>query len=114
MDSFTDIFTWGKGSIITPEQAYKFMGESEDCIVLDVRSTSEYQEGHISGAKSIPSTELSSRAPTELPDKEVPILTYCRSGMRASAAVNTLTQMGYTKVVSLGGILNWPYEIVTG
>jgi rhodanese-related sulfurtransferase len=47
-----------------------------------------------------------------LPDKNALILIYCRSGMRAGTAAKQLDKMGYTKVFSFGGIMNWPYEIV--
>jgi len=83
-------------------------------VLLDVRTPAEYQQIRIKGAKLLPLDEIGSRAEKELPDKSVPILVYCHSGARAGSAVNMLTHMGYTDAVSLGGIINWPYDTVSG
>ena len=104
----------GNSRTITAEQAREIMNGSSDYVLLDVRSASEYEQNHIAGAKLIPVGELSARAAAELPDKNVPILVYCRSGGRAGTAVSTLTQIGYNNVFSFGGIVNWQYETVKG
>ena len=101
-------------SVISPQEAYQAMAESDHYVLLDVRGLSEYKEARITGAKLIPVDELVRRAPAELPDKHIPIFTYCRSGGRAAQAVKLLTGMGYTKVNSIGGITNWPYGTIKG
>ena len=101
-----------KGTIITPQEARQMMDGSNEYVLLDVRSLGEYKQKHINGAKLIPVAELNARVATELPDKHVPVFVYCQSGMRASRAVKTLREMGYTNVLSIGGIINWPYETV--
>ena len=99
---------------ISPQKAYKAMKESDQYILLYVRTPAEYKEARIDGAKLIQIDELGRRAPTELPDKDIPIYVYCRSGGRASGAVRTLKSMGYTNVANMGGIMNWTYETVKG
>jgi rhodanese-related sulfurtransferase len=42
------------------------------------------------------------------------ILVYCRSGRRSAGASRELIKMGYTQVYDFGGIINWPYETVSG
>ena len=42
------------------------------------------------------------------------ILIYCRSGRRSADAANDLIDMGYTNVYDFGGIIDWPYETVSG
>jgi len=101
-----------KSPTITPQEARQMMNGSDKYILLDVRSPGEYRQKHISGAKLIPVAELNTRVATELPDKHIPVLVYCQSGVRASRAVKTLREMGYTNVLSIGGIMNWPYETV--
>ena len=101
-------------SMISAEEARRRMGGGGSFILLDVRTPSEFRQIRIQGAKLLPVDELCNRAAKELPDKDVPILVYCQSGMRASNAVKMLTQLGYTDVVSFGGIMNWPYETVRG
>ena len=97
---------------ITAEQAKTMLGEEADAKLLDVRTQAEYDEGHIEGAILIPDTEIEARAEKELLDKDVPILVYCRSGRRSAAAAKVLAGLGYTKVYDLGGIIDWPYEVV--
>jgi rhodanese-related sulfurtransferase len=90
------------------------MEETADFILLDVRTDSEYREAHIPGSRLIPDYEISARAASELPDKNAVILVYCRSGHRSAGAARNLAKMGYTKIYDLGGIMNWPYETVSG
>ena len=95
---------------ITAEEGKAIMDSVEDCVVLDVRTQEEYDQGHIPGAILIPSTEIEARAGAELPDKSQVILVYCRSGNRSKKASEILAQLGYTNVREFGGIIDWPYE----
>jgi len=97
---------------ITPSAAKELMDSGQSFVLVDVRTQTEFDSGHIAGAILIPSTEIASRAASELPDKNQTILVYCRSGNRSSAAAHTLVDMGYTNVFDLGGILDWPYGTV--
>ena len=103
-------FVSGSYTKISPEQAVGMMEESEDFIILDVRTEPEYDELHICGATLIPDYEIAERAGTEIPDMSTLIFVYCRSGVRSERAANTLIGMGYTNVYDIGGILSWPYE----
>jgi rhodanese-related sulfurtransferase len=99
---------------ITAKDARGIMMESDNYILLDVRTEAEYQEARIAGAILIPDYEIKSRAEKELPDKKALILIYCRSGRRSAASAAILAGLGYTKIYDFGGILNWPYETVSG
>lgn len=97
---------------ITAEEAKKFMDSEEGCIILDVRTREEYDQGHIPGAILIPDTEIEAKAADLLPDKDQLILVYCRSGRRSKLAAQSLADLGYTNIREFGGILDWPYEVV--
>ena len=97
---------------ITAEEAKKLMDSEEGCIILDVRTREEYDQGHIPGAILIPNTEIEAKAADLLPDKEQLILVYCRSGRRSKLAAQSLADLGYTNIREFGGILDWPYEVV--
>lgn len=97
---------------ITAEEAKKLMDSEEGCIILDVRTREEYDQGHIPGAILIPNTEIEAKAADLLPDKEQLILVYCRSGRRSKLAAQSLADLGYTNIREFGGILDWPYEAV--
>ena len=96
---------------INAKQAKEFM-ESEDVIILDVRTLEEYNAGHIENAVLLPVTDISNKGEEILSNKDSKILVYCRSGNRSATASKQLIKMGYTNVYDFGGILSWPYEIV--
>jgi rhodanese-related sulfurtransferase/DNA-binding transcriptional ArsR family regulator len=64
-------------------------------VILDVRPTVEYTQGHIAGARSIPVNELESRL-NELPTEQE-IVAYCRGTycVFSDEAVELLTARGY-------------------
>ena len=69
--------------IISQEKAKEMMEENNNYIILDVRTDWEYKMGHIAGAINIPNEEIGHQEIEELPDKNQPILVYCRSGHRS-------------------------------
>ena len=95
---------------ISQETAKEIM-DTQECIILDVRTPEEFAEGHIPGAMLIPDYEITQSAPQMLTDKDALILVYCRSGRRSKNAANQLVDMGYTNIKEFGGIIDWPYEI---
>lgn len=99
---------------ITAEEAKERMLENPDALIVDVRTSEEYEESHIEGALLIPNENIESEKPESLPDEEAEILVYCRSGNRSAQAAEKLVAMGYTNVKDFGGIRDWPYDTVTG
>ena len=78
--------------------------DTEEVIILDVRTPGEYEEGHIEGALLIPDYDLTRDAESKLPDKDDKILVYCRSGSRSKSAAKVLIDMGYTDVHDLAAL----------
>jgi len=72
----------------------------EGALVVDVRSPGEFSGGHIDGAVNIPYNVIAREIKKHTFKKDRPIILYCHSGMRASAAKRSLVQMGYTQVVN--------------
>ncbi len=97
---------------ITAKKAKQLMDHMPESLTLDVRTPEEFSEGHLPGAMLVPYDELPQRAEQVLPDKNRTIFVYCLSGARSKRAANTLEAKGYTHVYEIGGIMNWPYEIV--
>ena len=97
---------------INGAEAKTLMDKESGYIIIDARTQSEYDEGHIPGAILIPEYEIAQRAENELPDKKQLILVYCRSGRRSKIAAEELVKLGYTNVKEFGGIIDWEYEIV--
>ena len=97
---------------ISGAEAKALMDSESGYIIIDARTWSEYDEGHIPGAILIPEYEIADRAEKALPDKKQLILVYCRSGRRSKIAAEELVKLGYTNVKEFGGIIDWEYEIV--
>ena len=97
---------------ISGAEAKALMDSESGYVIIDARTQSEYDEGHIPGAILIPEYEIADRAEKELPDKDQLILVYCRSGRRSKIAAEELVKLGYTNVKEFGGIIDWEYEIV--
>ncbi len=97
---------------ITAKEAKEIMDRDKSAIILDVRTQSEYDEGHIEGSILLPVTEIAAKAQFALPNKGTTILVYCRSGNRSKTAAEELIKLGYTGVNDFGGIIDWPYGTV--
>lgn len=96
--------------ILTPVEAKKRIEEDPEIILLDVRTKEEHLEQHIPNSIHIPLQSLPSIAMVELPDKNIQIFVYCRSGGRSAKAVKELMELGYKNVYNIGGIMDWPFE----
>lgn len=100
---------------ITAEQAKERLDSGDELILLDVRTQDEFNAGHIAEAILLPNETITeTEQPDILPDLNAEILIYCRSGNRSAQAAKKLVAQGYTNVYDFGGIIDWPYETVTG
>lgn len=70
--------------------------------VLDVRSETEWDSGHIPGALNIPYRELQEQLPGGL-DEQAPIAVLCSGGQRSSIATSVLLRNGYENVRNVTG-----------
>ena len=98
---------------ISASDAKARLDSGDELILLDVRTKEEFDTGHIAGAVLLPNETIVDTPPEVLPDLDAEILIYCRSGNRSAQATNKLVAMGYTNVYDFGGIIDWPYEVVT-
>ena len=79
----------------------EFQGTS-GAVLLDVRTSQEYQGGHIPGSINVP---LQTLGGDTLPaGRDTPLFVYCHSGARSGQAVRMLTRMGYVNAKNIGGI----------
>ena len=89
-------------------KAFSELIEDSSVVLLDVRTASEFAEGHIEGAINIDQgqSDFMEKAKAALPtDKKIAI--YCRSGRRSANAAGKLAAEGYRCVNLKGGIVAW-------
>lgn len=74
---------------------------NEDYFILDVRTSIEFEAGHINGAVNIPVDELRERI-NEIP-RNKKVFEYCKVGLRGYIAYRILSQNGYDAYNLSGG-----------
>lgn len=95
---------------IEPKAAQALLAEG-GVTLLDVRTEEEHALGHIAGCTLLPLDELREKVQTLLPEKDRPIMVYCRSGARSRTAAGILERLGYETIYDLGGVVGWPYGL---
>lgn len=74
--------------------------------ILDVRTTDEYQQGHLKNAVNIDVLQSDFKENIEKLDKRGKYYVYCKSGKRSAKAAEIMTKEGFNNVCSIdGGIL---------
>ena len=76
---------------------------------LDVRTETEYQQGHISGAVNVNVLKAGKlEAYAQKLDPSKPVYLYCHSGGRSHNAALKLKEMGFNKIYDYsGGFSDW-------
>ena len=91
----------------------KLHDESEESVIIDVRTDDEFSTGCIGGAVNIDfymGNEFISEI--EKLDKSKSYFIYCKSGARSGQTCELMKQKGFKKVYNLeGGILGWTGEL---
>jgi phage shock protein E len=74
-------------------------------LLLDVRTSEEYQEVHLEGALNIPVQELPHRL-SDVTSRAKDVVVYCRSGRRSDVARSILESAG-CNVIDISTMANW-------
>ncbi len=103
----TDAATTSPVTLLQPADAQALIADG-DVEVLDVRTPSEYDEGHLEGATLIDFYEPDFAERIGELDRDTEYVVYCRSGNRSAQAVALMAEQGFTAVNDVdGGITAW-------
>src|SRR5687767_12672497 len=84
------------------------LNNTSDKIILDVRTPSEYHEGHLSNSVLIDFRNPDFMEQVSKLDKSKTVFVYCAAGGRSEKAANILKDLGFNEVYNLhGGINEW-------
>ena len=94
--------------ILTPKDFIEQAKADTTSIILDVRTTEEYKEEHLAGARLLDFLNSEAfDAGVKLLDKSHTYYVYCRSGRRSHNACLKMKKQGFKVFDMEGGILNW-------
>jgi len=85
---------------IAPKDALEHL--KNGALVIDVRSSGEFNSGHLPNAINLPLDEIESALPRRVKDKDQVLLLHCQSGMRSGMAKKKLKSLGYANTFNLG------------
>ncbi|MBA3966487.1 MAG: rhodanese-like domain-containing protein [Nitrospirales bacterium] len=88
---------------MTPEQLLTSIETHSAPVIVDVRSQSEFDSGHVPGAVHLPFYAIWSRHEEANATPEDPIVLYCEHGPRAWIGKFALWTVGYKNIVYLDG-----------
>ena len=89
--------------IITADEVQKLM-KGKKVQLVDVRTVTEYANGHIKGFENIPLNSLEKNA--HKIQKDAPVIVHCQSGVRGAMAYSILEKLGYTNILNYSGSIN--------
>lgn len=101
---------------ISPEETQRRIKDGAQMVLLDVRTPEEYDEEYIPGSILVnlnPPTTFVERVGEIIPNKSMPVILFCRSGLRSQSGAELMKSAGYHEVYNLGGIIDWPYQKVS-
>ena len=82
--------------------------KSKKATLLDVRTSGEFKNGHITDAGQLNFYSLDFRKKLLLLPKDQPVYLYCNTGFRSRIAAEILVKNGYSEVYNLEhGIMDW-------
>jgi molybdopterin/thiamine biosynthesis adenylyltransferase/rhodanese-related sulfurtransferase len=106
--SYADLLREARAKIkeVTPQEVDALPPGS--ATVVDVREASEWEQGHLPGARHVSKSYIEQQIEAAAPDRDAPVILYCAGGVRSLFAGQTLAEMGYTNVASMsGGFQAW-------
>ena len=91
----------------TEELQQRVKNLKSDEVLLDVRTETEYQQGHIVGAINFDISSPTIMQDINTLDESKTYIVYCRSGGRSQLASMVMSQKGLKVINSQVGIIHW-------
>ena len=91
-------------SSLAPERVAEML-EAGDAQVIDVREGSEWDTGHVAGARHIEFEQVSAQADTI--DKDQAVIFQCRGGSRSGMVAAAFRESGWNAYNMDGGLRAW-------
>jgi len=90
------------GKIAIP-QFNQLLTKTSQAQLIDVRTPSEFSDGHLEGATNINFNDANFNTQIEKLNKEQPVFIYCQAGGRSGKAYKKMKAMGFETVYDMEG-----------
>jgi adenylyltransferase/sulfurtransferase len=105
-----DMGSAGDGLDLEPEQVHQARQTGQPYLLVDIREPFEINLANIPNTLAIPMGEIDNRL-AEIP-KDIPVVIFCRNGVRSAQVVRQLVKKSYSNVCNLhGGINAWSDQV---
>jgi adenylyltransferase/sulfurtransferase len=95
-------------TVVDVARARELLAGDDPPVLVDTREPAEWSQGHLEGATLVPPAVVQERIASVAPDRDKPVLLYCRSGARSGRAAQLLKSLGYADPINVeGGIIAW-------
>lgn len=96
---------------VSAKEAYALIqgqNGNADFVILDVRTPSEFGQGHIKDAVNIDFYANTFKSQLDKLDKQKSYLVYCRSGNRSGKTLKMMQRLGFQQAYNMsGGVGQW-------
>lgn len=96
---------------VTPQEAFDLIQDNQndsDFLIIDIRTSAEFAEGHIEGAINIDFYQQTFRQDIGNLDRGRTYLIYCRTGNRSASALGIMKELNFEEIYHLSdGIVAW-------
>jgi len=100
-------FASAASNVIGNQQITTLMNR-ENAVIIDIRSKTDFEKGHLLGAINIPAAQLKDADKKLEKLHDSPIILVDANGLHASAAAAQLKKMGLQQISRMqGGIVSW-------
>lgn len=101
---------------ITGREAEKMINEDKhdkDLVILDVRESKDFNNGHLQNAINIPFEDIDKRMDELRNYKSKDIIVYCNTGRKSAEVAEKLVEHGFTDVTSIvDGVSEYDFKLV--
>ncbi len=93
---------------VTLDEAEKLAADTNNVVVLDVRTRKEFAAGHLAGAKNLDFYAPDFEQQLSKLDKSTPFLVHCATGGRSAEARDKMKALGFKTIYHMdGGYKAW-------
>ena len=102
--AFGQYYTYSGAQLLSSKEAKEKI-KKNNALVIDVRTQTEWNLGHLKNAKHLPSSNINEKNANQIlgKNKQRNIVVYCNTGQRARRAAELFKSYGYINVFYIAG-----------